>query len=827
MSFHPGVRMLVALIPLCLPVAARAQGSAAQVSESSGAAALEGTVTTQNGTIQLGGVLVTLSDGTLEIARRLSEGDGTFRFTALKPGKYVLTAILEGFDPLTRPASVGPGETVQVPLDLRLGTAERVEVVAPDNQVSAAGTLASGDVIDSRELEQITGSSGFHAALRLLVSVIEVPGGVAIKGGRPSQATVQLGPGTFVDPATGLTQVRLPDDAVDSVRVLPNPYAVEYGRFSSGLVLIQTRRAGERWRTRINNLDPTFRTKRGSAFNVQGIAGFAPRVETGGPLLSDRLFLQQSAQFRYRTNDVASRPEDELKRSYGLSSFTRVDANLSPKHSLVGAVGVFPSMSNYATLGTFTPPHATIDLKSGVQAFALTERALWTDAMFSETTFEVNRYDTEVQPQGRAPMDLLPETTYGNFFNRQNRTTATYQVVHTVSGSRQGGSGLHLYKFGVDLLVSDFHGSSVSRPVFVRRSDRTMARRLDYGPATAQAIRSTDLALFAQDRFQPNARWYVEFGVRLDRDGVVDRLNVTPRVGSAVLLNSAGSSTLRTGFGLFYERTPSAAGVFDQYEGFTEIRYLADGFTPIGPPVRFVNRAADDLRTSRSKTWDVALDHRFNSNWSIHAGVISRTGADELLVERVAGDPGGPAELRLHSDGRSRYREAEIGVHFTAGRTADVNVSYVRSSARADLNAFTNFFDSVRRPIVGENQFAPARADAPHRLLARGRAMPTSRWAFVGVLDWRSGLPYSIVDESLEFVGRRNSKRFPTYVRLEAGVEHRVKVFGLQPWVGVRVDNALNAWLPQDVQANIGSPAFGTFYNSEYRQYRIQVRFER
>jgi hypothetical protein len=105
--------------------------------------------------------------------------------------------------------------------------------------------------------------------------------------------------------------------------------------------------------------------------------------------------------------------------------------------------------------------------------------------------------------------------------------------------------------------------------------------------------------------------------------------------------------------------------------------------------------------------------------------------------------------------------------------------------------------------------------------------MPTPTWLFVGVLDWRTGLPYSIVDESLDFVGRRNSERFPTYVRLEAGVEHRVKLFGLRPWVGVRVDNALNNWLPQDVQANIGSPAFGTFYNSEYRQFRIQVRFER
>ena len=81
--------------------------------------------------------------------------------------------------------------------------------------------------------------------------------------------------------------------------------------------------------------------------------------------------------------------------------------------------------------------------------------------------------------------------------------------------------------------------------------------------------------------------------------------------------------------------------------------------------------------------------------------------------------------------------------------------------------------------------------------------------------------------DTLDFIGPRNQLRFPTYARLELGVEHRFKIFKLQPWIGVRAYNALNAFLPTDVQANIGSRAFGSFYNSEYRQFRLQVRFER
>jgi hypothetical protein len=221
----------------------------------------------------------------------------------------------------------------------------------------------------------------------------------------------------------------------------------------------------------------------------------------------------------------------------------------------------------------------------------------------------------------------------------------------------------------------------------------------------------------------------------------------------------------------------------------------------------------------------VAYDHRFNPRWAAHLSVIDRRGSRELLVEPKV-DASAPV-LQLNSDGRSTYREGEAGIHYTGSHGIDMNVSYVRSQARTDLNTLTTFFDSILWPVVGRNGFAPARTDVPHRLLARGRAMPTPKWLFIGVLDWRTGMPYSVVDQSLDFVGARNDRRFPAYIRVDLGIEHRFKILNARPWIGVRADNALSSFLPSDVQANLASPAFGTFYNTEYRQFRIQVRFER
>jgi hypothetical protein len=811
---------------LCVLVMA----SAPLQAQSSGVGSIEGVVTTQSGTIRLGGAQLVVRDATnQEVATILSEGDGHFRVTALPPGKYTLTAALEGFAMAKVAVVVTADHVTDRSFDLPIATfSQTVVVMAPVSIVSAAETLGSADSINSHETDELASGSGLGGALRLLASVIEVPGGLSIKGGRPTQAGVQIGASTLTDPVLGLVHFTLPDDAIDSVAVMPNPYAVEYGRFSSGLVVIQTRRGGDAWRIRLNNLAPTFRSKRHEdLYNINGIAGFGPNFELGGPIVKDRVFLEQTAQYRYSSDDIPSRPEDERRTTHWISSFTRVDANLSPKHSLVATGGFFPSVTTFASLGTFTPPDATVSVHEQVALGTVTERALWTDSLVSESTVQVRNYRASVEPQGTEPMRLYPETTLGNFFNTQNRKPTTFQMIQTLSGSAKLPSGLHLFKVGLDLLENDYDGTSDSRPFLILRSGGTLARSLVFSGPSLQMLRTTDVALYAQDRVQPSTRWYLESGARLDRDGVVGRWNVTPRVGAAVLLNEAGSSVLRGGYGLFFERTPSAAGAFaqGQFETFTDTRFAVDGVSPLGPPVPFAHLTDPNLRTARAATWDVTYEYRWKPSFTVHASFLDRQGSRELILDSE--QSGGVGALRLESGGTSSYRNVEVGFHFSHTSRADLTASYSHARAEGDLNTFANFFDTMLWPVVAPNAYGPLATDVPHRFLARGRLLPSPTWLINGVADWRTGLPYSLVNEYLDFVGPRNQQRMPTYFRLDLGVEHRFHIFKLQPWIGVRAYNALNAFLPADVQANISSPAFGSLYNSQFRQYRLQVRFER
>src|SRR6185295_14403765 len=107
---------------------------------------------------------------------------------------------------------------------------------------------------NNTETRLLVPGEGFQSAVRLVSGVIEVPGGESIDGAHPNQASVQLGAGTMLDPATNLTPLSFPASGIESVSVLPNPYEAEFGRFSSGLILIQTKRAGDHWTFRLNDL---------------------------------------------------------------------------------------------------------------------------------------------------------------------------------------------------------------------------------------------------------------------------------------------------------------------------------------------------------------------------------------------------------------------------------------------------------------------------------------------------------------------------------------------------------------------------------------------
>ncbi len=117
-------------------------------------------------------------------------------------------------------------------------------------------------------------------------------------------------------------------------------------------------------------------------------------------------------------------------------------------------------------------------------------------------------------------------------------------------------------------------------------------------------------------------------------------------------------------------------------------------------------------------------------------------------MEPTTAPVGGLAQLRLTSAGRSNYSEAEAMVRYSPSRQMEFTAWSTRSSANANLNAYTAFFDNIRWPIMGRISIADVerRAESADRQHANGVRQPRVR-----VVDSRDSLRLPV------FTGERHA----------------------------------------------------------------------
>jgi hypothetical protein len=814
---------------LLLPVGLLLAGPAMAARAGVPPAVVTGTISALDGKMRLPAVVVVLTGSAGEsVGETVSDNDGHYRLEAPKSGVYHLTANIEGFHKGEQPVQLVEGTTRTVDIDLRLLEIEQTVNVTPtsDTPMNLARPLSPAESISGKEMAESAMSSGSVAAeLRWLPGVSAYGREWAIKGGRPNQIGLQVEGAQVLDPAAGISPVQLPGDAISSIEVMANPYAVEFGRFSSGVMVVSTRSGANKWTATVNDFLPGFVLKRGAnPFYVIGLGSEAPHVAIGGPLQANKLFVAESAQVRYESNDVPSRPQDQRKTTKSFSSFTRFDYVVNTRNTLSGTFTLAPENADWATLSTFNSPEMTADLTQRVYRGGISDTAQLPHSLALETLVHFTHYGTSVNGHGSATeMVLAPDQNSGIYYSRQVRDSEAGQASAVLSGFVSGFSGEHLIKGGIDLLFATFDGQIQFRPIDILRENGTLTRRLVEGPA-AGGLSATDFAAFVQDRWHINNHLLVEYGLRVERDDVVDRVNVIPRVGVAIALDKDRNAIIRGGWGRFFERTPLMAGAFAQFANLTESAYGPDGTTLLGAPVVYTHMLSDAPDTPRSSTWNIGYEHRLAPWISLRLNHLERDGSHELVLDTWT--VGSQGVIQLDSDGTSVYHDTELGAHFKRGTMLDADMSYTRSSSRGNLNdAYGYFLNLTANPIVRPDAYGPTDTDSPNRFVGRARFSLPYHWTVEVAGEIRSGYPYSAVNEQLEFVGDRNRLRFPRKATMDASVEHRFRIGRFQPWLGFVILNALNRFSPEDVQRNLASPNFGTFFSSPVRQIRFTVHF--
>jgi hypothetical protein len=181
--------------------------------------------------------------------------------------------------------------------------------------------------------------------------------------------------------------------------------------------------------------------------------------------------------------------------------------------------------------------------------------------------------------------------------------------------------------------------------------------------------------------------------------------------------------------------------------------------------------------------------------------------------------------LGLFPTGHANYHEFEATLHFQPVHRADLNVSYIWSRARGDLNTVSNIFLPFEQPVIRLNVSGILASDVPHRVVSWGVIHLPWLLTVSPVVDVHTGFPYSNVDVLQDYAGVPNGPRFPTFFSLdvqayrdfhvhlplmEHGSRHKVRV-------GLYSINLTNHGNFREVYNNVSSPFFGQFTGFQRR----------
>lgn len=785
----------------------------------------------------LPGVVVNLSGERLldKNLKTVSDEEGRYSFIGLTAGDYVVSVELQGFKKYEQKTMVQIDATVELNILLQpIALTETVTVTedkidAGKTESTTAGVITSTTLRDAPLIDQ-----KFQDALPLLPGVVRGPdGNLNIKGTRPNQSGILVSSLNVTDPVTGSPAIELPLEAVETVQVYSNPYSAEYGKFSGAVTTIETRAGSNDWRYLVSGVLPRPRWRDGKLF---GIGAVTPRIAVGGPILRNKLFFFQSLEYRFvRTNVPSLETLEERQRDIqreSFDSFSRIDYVVNPIHRLTVSLSVFPQKLDFFNLNTFNPADTTANFHQRGWFLAFNEQAAFKSGALLQSSFSVKQFDADIFGNSADPYLITPDINFGGWFDRQHRESRRYEWLEVYHSTPRRWRGSHAIRAGFNFSHTTFTGNDISRPVQVVRRNGTIAQLIEFVGDSALRQRQNEYSVFVQDKWSINGRLTFDLGLRFDRDQISGTNNLAPRFGFALLPTASEHTVVRGGVGLFYDKIPLNVGAFEQYQSQLVTTFAADGATITDGPRLFRNTAPNGgLKNPYSLAANVQIDHQLTKRLLMRFGYEERRTRRDFFVEPVSrAGSSDEGALVLQNAGRSHYREFQAMARLRLQEGRNIFLSYVRSAARGDLNDFNTYFGNLRHPIIRPNEFGKQQFDAPNRLLFWGDFGLRYDIVATPVLEWRSGFPFSLLDEAQNFVGPRNEGgRFPPLMTLDLLVTKGVRIpFRGKKYkgrVGITIFNITNHWNPRDVQSNLASPQFGTFYNSPYRSFRTKFEF--
>jgi hypothetical protein len=622
---------------------------------------VSGVVTDEQGGA-LAGATVTLT-GKAGSRTAITDARGEYRFTAVDPGTYDITAELSGFRPKKlNNVPVSIGKTAEGLFTMKVGNlTETIDVVGESPLVDV--TSSSTDNHLNQDILFNFPIRYGNVATALLNSLPGINNQSAYGGDASSGNALLIDGVDTRDPSGGTAWTFYNFNIIEEVQAVGIGASAEFGAFSGAVINTVTKSGGNRHSglfdvTYTNdslagdNISDTIKKQNptlGDPAKTNQLLDITTQLS--GPLIKDKLFFFVSAQ-RYHLKQDPSGPltlRDEVsprfngKLTWQPTPNDIVNANVQyDSYNIIGRPGVSAFV-------------ATDDLTNQEDAPEWVWLTQWRH-LFGSKTFTEIKYTGwwgffDLTPKVQAPVHFDGETSL--YSVSQGWAYAADRGRHQLNASISHfaeGWGRHDLKFGVEI------ERSKTRDRYFYNNNTYY---YDYGGQPYYAYgygydingRNRRESVFVQDAWKPSERLTLNLGVRIDHmsggapgeDSAYSNTVFAPRLGFAFDLTGKHTTVLKGSYSQYYE------GIFNDFYKLATAGYEdriswdmagCPAYGPSGPTADYrcplaardeVNRITQplgridpDIKHPRVDEWSLGLEHQFGQNWRIAATGVYR-----------------------------------------------------------------------------------------------------------------------------------------------------------------------------------------------------------
>jgi hypothetical protein len=567
--------------------------------------------------------------------RATTDNVGHYSVAPLAPGKYLVRVIAKGFTVTQKPnfEIAGP-----VTLDVQLTIEAESQVVNVEDEARRISTdptaiaNAGALILGQRELEALSDDPDELAQQLQLM---------AGPGAGPSGGQI------YID---GFSNGQIPPkSSIREVRINANVFSPEYEKPGSGRIEIFTKPGGDAFHGQVvgqynkealNSRSPLLAASKRPQYKNNLYA-----VSLTGPLKKQKASFGIDAVHRRLTENAfiyATTLDDNLNPlpvnqtilmpSRVTNVVPRLDYSINANNNLTARYAFTRSENKNRGVGDFSLASRAYDANGTSHVVQVTETAILTPAIVTETRFQFLRSESSMNGDNRLPAIMVQGAFNGGGaqIGRSGSTTTNLELTNTSTYVHKA----HTYKWGLrarqsyldstsannfggtftfqsgagpllDANNQTIPGSSTNltalevyrRTLLLQRAGMSDAqvRALGGGPylfsigggAPSTSVKQFDIGLFVNDDWRIRPNLTLGYGLRYEtQSNVGDRADWAPRLSIAWApgaRNAQPKTVVRAGFGIFYDRIGEGVTLNAlRFNGVTQQSYLipAPSFFP-------------------------------------------------------------------------------------------------------------------------------------------------------------------------------------------------------------------------------------------------------